>query len=255
MGGGNSGVCRGRNVTVGRNVIFDGRITIGDDTVIGHNAILLGDITIGSGNRIGHNVVIGTGPQHRTEDGRDARGGPHRITIGNRNVIREGVCIHRPVGEVTGVGDDNYIMNRVTIPHDAVVDSHVTVADNVSLGGHVRLHPHTFLGFGANVHQHVKIGKCAMIGMGTAITKDVLPFSLISRGRFTKVNGIGLRRIGASERDISGICAMYEALGDTPPGADAQRWYERDLLHFLGPDGSSLAGCFAPPPRVTAKMG
>ena len=216
---------------IGDNVILEGRITIGTGTRIDHGCILRGTISIGRNNWIYPYCVVGTGPQHKDfADSHPPDSG--RIEIGDDNTIREFATVHRPTGSsATRVGSHCYIMAYPHIAHDVVIGDYVIMTTRVTLGGHVHIHDYANIGQGTQIHPYCRIGKYAMVGMGSSITKDVPPFALMNRQRFTKINRIGLERSHMSREDVAGIDAYYKG---TRGGPDT--WYKEEMESF--PKGS-----------------
>ncbi|HAV64812.1 MAG TPA: acyl-[acyl-carrier-protein]--UDP-N-acetylglucosamine O-acyltransferase, partial [Verrucomicrobiales bacterium] len=97
----------GANVQVGPHAIVDAQVVVGDGTVIGPQVHLTGHLQIGRENRFHTGAVIGDAPQdlkYRNE--------PTRVVIGDRNVFREHVTVHRAskVEEDTVIGSDCLLM-------------------------------------------------------------------------------------------------------------------------------------------------
>ena len=113
------------------------------------------------------------------------------------------------------------------IAHDVVIGDHVIMTTRVTLGGHVHIHDYANIGQGTQIHPYCRIGKYAMVGMGSSITKDVPPFALMNRQRFTKINRIGLERNHVPREAIARHRCLLQ--GRTRSGPDA--WYkERDRV-------------------------
>lgn len=228
------GVSLGEDVEIGSNVVLEGEVTVGRRTRIDHGCVVRGAVTIGEGNWIYPYGVIGTGPQHR--DFADVSpleppAGPDRIVIGDNNVIREFATIHRPTASKrTAIGSNCYIMAYPHIAHDCVIGDEVILATRVTLGGHVEIRRCANVGQGTKVHPYCKIGSYTMIGMGSSITKDVLPFSLMNRQVFTKINRVGMERNKISQEDIAGIEGLY---GRGLPVRNPSRWYEAEIASFM----------------------
>ena len=227
-------VTLGDDTHIGDNVILEGRITIGTSTRIDHGCILRGNVSIGRYNWIYPYCVMGTGPQHKDfADSHPPDSG--RIEIGDNNTIREFATVHRPTeSHATRVGSHCYIMAYPHIDHDAVIGDHVIMTTRVTLGGHVHIHDYANIGQGTQIHPYCRIGKYAMVGMGSSITKDVPPFALMNRQRFTKVNRIGLERSHVPWEDIAGIDAYYRGSRGGPA-----TWYKGEIESF--PKGSVRA--------------
>lgn len=211
--------------------IVDANATIGDGTVIKPYTVIGPEVVIGSNNTIGPNVVIdgkttigneniiypfasiGLAPQDISYANE-----PTKVIIGNGNIIREGVTIHRgtPKGiGYTKIGDSNYLMAWCHIAHDCVIGNHVIIANGAMLGGHVTIGDYAVLGGLVAVHQFVRIGEHAFIGGKSAISMDVPPFMLVASERSTKVfgpNNVGLKRKGFSNETIRLLKQAYKIL-------------------------------------------
>jgi UDP-N-acetylglucosamine acyltransferase len=209
-------------------VIADG-VSLGNGNVIGPYAIILGPARIGDGNWIGPHVVIGTpaeirGIDHGVPGQRPVGTG---VIIGHRNVIREYTTIHQGHYDVTSIGDDGYLMNKVYIGHDNAIGNGVTMASSVTLGGHVHIGEGANLGMGATVHQRRRIGPGCMIGMGAVVTRDIPPYALAfgTPCHIRGVNRVGMRRSGIAAETIDDIERAYAAGAlPVPTEATAAAW-------------------------------
>jgi UDP-N-acetylglucosamine acyltransferase len=198
-------------------------VQLGDNNVIGPYTVIIGPTSIGDGNLIGPHASIGTPAEFR--------GGPHPtgwdgeidgagVTIGNNNIVREFVTINQGTHESTTMGDDCYILARSHIGHDCVLHHGVTLADAVQLGGHTQVWSWANIGMGAVVHQRLLVGPGAMIGMGSAVRKDVPPFTIAvgNPSRVSGVNRVGLSRRGCTDEMIDEFTAYVG--GKSPVPAD-----------------------------------
>jgi len=187
-------------------------VTIGSGTVVGAHAMIDGWTTIGEDNHIFPFSAVGFAPQDLKY-----RGGPTRLVIGNRNIIREYATIHRGTeggGGVTRMGDDNLIMAYAHVAHDCVIGNGVIMANAATLAGHVHIDDHAVVGGLSAVHQFVRIGTHAYIGGMAGINKDIPPYMLVS-GAPAKLYGpnlIGLKRKGFSDEAILGLKRAYKTL-------------------------------------------
>jgi UDP-N-acetylglucosamine acyltransferase len=185
------------------DVVIGPYCVIEDDVIIGSGTVLESKVTIKSGTRIGaHNhiadgAVLGGDPQDRKYGGE-----PTFLHIGDKNVIREFVTMHRATGEgrATCVGDDCYIMAYCHLGHNATVGNHVTMANSVGVSGHVTIEDLATLGGMVGVHQFARVGKVAMVGGFTKVTRDVPPFMLVDGidEQVHDINAVGLRRMGVT---------------------------------------------------------
>ena len=226
-------VTLGDGVEIGNNAILEGVVSIGPKTRIDHGTIIRGNVRIGRNNWIYPYCTIGTGPQHTSHKEKSVKGSIKKnktIEIGDNNTIREYGTIHLPVGDRTVIGSGCHILSYCHIAHDAVLRDGVTMSTQITLGGHVELMDYSTVGAGTDIHQYCRIGPYAMIGMGSAITKDVLPFALINRQEFTKVNGVGLLRNKIKKSDIRNIEATYAG---NFPVKKPKLWYEKEISDFM----------------------
>ena len=149
---------------------------------------------IGAGNRFYAGCVIGEAPQdvkYKDE--------PTRLHIGDNNLFREGVTVHRSAkaGEATVIGSHNFLMVNSHVAHKCCLGNHVILANGALLGGHVEVADRVFISGNCLVHQFIRVGTLALMQGGSAISKDLPPFT-IARGdnRLCGLNIIGLRRAG-----------------------------------------------------------
>ena len=129
------GVKIGANVTVGPFTYIGKDVEIGDDNEIMSHVVIKGPTKIGNENRIFPYAIVGEECQDKKYNGE-----PTRLEIGDRNVIRESVQIHRGTVQdkgVTIVGNDNLLCVNAHIAHDVVVGNHTHIGNNSILGGHV----------------------------------------------------------------------------------------------------------------------
>ena len=181
-------------------------VELGSDNTIGPFAVIGGGARIGDGNWIGAHCVIGAPPEMKSER-HDAgwidRLDP-RVTIGDRNVIREGAQVHAGWVSVTRVGDGLFIMNQVYVAHDSVLDHGVTIASSATLAGYVRIGRDANVGMGVAIHQRRSVGAFAMVGMNSVVTRDLPPFAVSfgSPARPHRANIVGLERGGVSAEAV-----------------------------------------------------
>jgi UDP-N-acetylglucosamine acyltransferase len=201
----------GRDVTVGPYAVVEEGTAIGDGCEIRAHAVVKRFTDLGAGNRVHEGAVLGGEPQDLSF--RDAE---TRLVVGDRNVIREGVTIHRSTkpGGATVVGSDCFLMACVHVAHDCRVGDRVVMANNVMLAGHVEIADRAFLGGGVAVHQFCRVGRAAMVGGVAKVVQDCLPF-VITDGhpaRARGVNVIGLRRAGVTTTQLRAVKEAYRLL-------------------------------------------
>jgi len=201
----------GRDVSVGPFAVVEAGAVIGDGSEIRAHAVVRSLVTLGSATRVHEGAVLGGEPQDLSFRDRDSR-----LVIGDRNVLREGVTIHRSTkeGGVTVVGSDCFLMANVHVGHDNRIGDRVIMANNVMLAGYVEIGERAFLGGGAGVHQFCRVGRLAMIGGNAKVVQDCLPF-VITDGHPARARGlnvVGLRRAGVSASQLRLLKEAYRFL-------------------------------------------
>jgi UDP-N-acetylglucosamine acyltransferase len=183
---------------VGPYSVIDGEVSIGAGTRLMHSVSLRGPMRVGAGNVLYPNVCVGYEPQDRKFDPSTDGAG---VIIGDRNILREGVTIHRATGaKPTTMGDDNYLMCNSHLGHDVVIGSRVTMANGALMAGHVEVGDGVVFGGNAAVHQFCRIGRMVMFSGLVCVTQDVPPFCVVYHNRsIGSLNIIGLRRAGLRE--------------------------------------------------------
>jgi UDP-N-acetylglucosamine acyltransferase len=203
---------------------------IGEGTVVGAGATIGPHVRIGRNNRIGASCII----DGHTQIGDDNvlfpfgsfglppqdlkyKGEATALVIGDRNVFREFVTIHR--GTVTGrsatrIGSRNYLMAYGHVAHDCLVGNDTILSHGTTLGGHVDVDDFATLGGYVGIHQFCRVGRHAFIGGFSACTKDVVPFSKTvgNRALIYGMNTVGLVRRGFTPDTIHKLKAAYRLL-------------------------------------------
>ena len=202
----------GAGTAIGPYVTIGERVTIGRDCKIGASCVIDGVTEIGDGNEIFPMTSIGMVPQDLKFGGE-----PTRVVIGDRNVIREFVTIHRGTaggGGVTTIGHHNLLMAYTHIAHDCQVGSDTIFGNAATLAGHVLVEDFANVGAFSGVHQFCRVGKYAFIGDYSVVTKDALPYvkSVGNRARIYGINTIGLMRRGFSPETIAKLRRAYRVL-------------------------------------------
>jgi UDP-N-acetylglucosamine acyltransferase len=187
-------------------------VRIGKECRVGASTVIDGMTEIGDGNEIFPMASVGLIPQDLKFGGETTR-----LVIGNRNVIREFVTIHRGTaggGGVTRIGDRNLFMAYAHIAHDCDVGNETIFANGATLAGHVLVEDYATIGAFSGVHQFCRVGKYAFIGGYSVVTKDALPFAKTvgNRARIYGVNTIGLVRRKFSQESIAKLRRAYRHL-------------------------------------------
>lgn len=260
----------GEGVTIGPGASVGPHCRIGDRTRLGANVIIIENATIGDDNVFHAGAVIGDDPQDRAFDPDVDRG---RLLIGDRNIFREFVTIHRGAGAggPTTIGDDGYFMANTHIGHNCAVANHVTMTNCSVLGGHVRVGERAVLSAFSVVHQFCEIGEYAMLQANAGVSQHVPPYCIVHRfgNQLAGVNVVGLRRSGKFTRDeISEIRKAYRLIfrSSSVPSAALMRasaleWSPaaRRLIEFIehamSLEGPRARGVCAGAPRAIRAAG
>ena len=200
------------DVVVGPWSIIGPDVEIGEGTVLGPHVIVKGPTRIGKHNQVYQFSSLG----EDTPD-RKYKGEPTRLVIGDHNIIREGVTMHRGTiqdRDETTVGDHNLIMAYAHVGHDSVIGNHCILVNNVALAGHVHIDDWAILSGYTLVHQFCHIGAHSFAGMGTAIGKDVPAYVTVSGNpaEARSMNFEGLRRRGFSAEAIQALRRAYKTV-------------------------------------------
>ena len=203
--------CLAEDVAVGPFTIIDGPVTIGAGSRIGPHCHLIGPLTLGCHNTVHAGCVLGEAPQHL-----GYKGEPTPLTIGDHNIFREHVTIHRgmPNTHSTSIGDHNFLMVGSHIAHDVSLGNHCIFANCAVVGGHAEIQDRVLLSGNSAVHQHCRVGTLALVGGTTAISMDLPPFWIV-QGEINVVKGVnilGMRRAGYSSDEISAVRRAYRLL-------------------------------------------
>jgi UDP-N-acetylglucosamine acyltransferase len=199
------------DVRVGPYAVVEDETSIGEGCEIGAHAVVKRFTTLGARNRVYEHAILGGEPQDVK-----FRGEQSRLVIGDDNLIREYVTVHRASGEgeATRVGDRNFLMVGVHVAHNCEVGDDNTFANGAALAGHITVEDHVFLSSNVGAHQFVRFGRYAMVGGKSKIVQDVLPF-FTTDGNPPSVRGlntIGLRRGGFAPETRAALKRAYQFL-------------------------------------------
>ncbi|NOX20818.1 MAG: acyl-ACP--UDP-N-acetylglucosamine O-acyltransferase [Nitrospirae bacterium] len=199
-------------VTIGPYCIIGKGVKIHRGTILHNNVVIEGNTEIGQDNEIFPFTTIGLPPQDLKYHGEETG-----VRIGNKNIIREYITIHR--GSVGGdgyttIGSNNFLMAYVHIAHDCKVGNHVIMANAATLGGHVEVEDHVVIGGMVAVHQFSRIGAYAMVGGFSGVAQDIPPYMTASGPRATLygLNTVGLKRNGFTDETIAELKQAYRIL-------------------------------------------
>jgi UDP-N-acetylglucosamine acyltransferase len=234
----------GENVEVGALAVIEGSVTIGESCIIRPGAFLFGPLTMGKGNAIYSGAVLGERPQHLKYNNE-----PTTLEIGDRNIIRENVTVHRGTTHSmkTVIGDDNFLMANSHVAHDCVVGHRCVLANGALLAGHVILEDNVILSGNCAVHQFCRLGRLSLLGGCSATQKDIPPFVMqLGLDNVVGLNLVGMKRAGMSREQINAARAAFRMLfreGLVLPAAMAKMEREFGALDVIQEMLTFLRGC------------
>lgn len=199
-------------VSIGHGAYIGSDVIIGEGSIIGPYVVIKGNTIIGKNNKIFQFSSIGDDPQDITYNGE-----PTKLEIGDFNIIREYCSISRGTAKelgITTIGNNNYFMAYTHVGHDCILGNNIIMVNYSGLSGHVTVHDYANIGAYAAVHQFCHIGTSSFIGRATYISKDVLPYLMISGydAATCGINLVGLRRRGFSPEKIETIKRAYKII-------------------------------------------
>ena len=201
----------GVGVKIAAFATVEADVELGDFCSVGSGAVVKSGVKAGCHNDFAEHAVIGGAPQHAARPEHTGR-----VVIGDHNVFREFVTIHRALkpGTATVIGNHNYVMAGVHFGHDVTVGSNCICANNALLGGHATIEDRAFVSGAVAVHQFCRIGRLAMVGGHARVVQDVPPYMLIDghSGCVCGLNVVGLRRSGHSAADIAELKDAYRVI-------------------------------------------
>ncbi len=195
---------------IGPYVVIEGPVRIKRGTRVMAHAYLTGWTEIGENNEIHPGVVLGEAPQDKTYRGEESY-----LKIGDHNVFREYVQVHRgtSLGSSTIIRDHNYFMAGAHVGHNCRLENHIVLANGALLGGHVEVGDRAFISGHCVVHQFVRVGELSLMRGLSGTSRDVPPYSIVDWQHTVRgVNVLGLKRAGFEEQRIRQIKDVFRVL-------------------------------------------
>ena len=203
----------GDGVVVGPYTVIEADVVIGADCEVGPFCRFDSGTTVGARNRFESHCSVGAPPQDLKYAGEKTR-----LVIGDDNVVREFVTLHRGTadgGGLTTIADKSLFMAYAHVAHDCNVGSQTIFANGATLAGHVDVADFATIGAFSAIHQFSRVGTHAFLGGFTAASKDCLPFMSTVGNRPAKCYGpntIGLERRGFSKESLEALKQMWRLL-------------------------------------------
>ncbi len=180
----------GRDVTIDVNVVFEGKVELGDDVTIGPNCVVR-DVVIGTGSEIMPNCVI----EHAVIGARCQIGPFTRIRPETR--IADEVHLGNFVEVKKSVIDEATKINHLSYVGDSEIGKRVNVGAGTITCNYDGAYKHktqigddVFIGSNTQLIAPVTVGEGATIGAGSTITRDAPEQHLtLSRSKQITIEG------------------------------------------------------------------
>jgi UDP-N-acetylglucosamine acyltransferase len=164
---------------------------------------------MGARNIVHSMAVIGGDPQDRKFKSSEFS----QTLIGDDNIFRENVTIHRGTGlnTTTRIGHRNYFMACSHVGHNATVCNDVTFVNGAAMAGHSAIGDRAILGAYCQIHQFCRMGRLAMLSSCVGMAVDFPPFFLsMTTNALNQFNAVGLRRSGMPRSSINALRRMFQ---------------------------------------------
>jgi UDP-N-acetylglucosamine acyltransferase len=210
--------------------IVDPKAEIGEGVEIGPYSVIEKGVSIGEGTRIGSHVVI----REWTQIGRRCqilqfasigeapqflgyRGEKTSLQIGDQNIIREFVTLHRGTphgGGKTVIGNNNYFMAYCHVAHDCQIGNDVIMSNAATLAGHIVIEDRAIIGGLVAIHQFIRVGTYAILGGFSGVLLDIPPYTKAQgdRAKLFGLNTVGLKRANFSEETMKALKKAYRII-------------------------------------------
>jgi UDP-N-acetylglucosamine acyltransferase len=195
---------------IGPYTVIDGTVKIGPGTRVMSHAYITGWTEIGAENEIHAGAVLGDSPQDL-----GYRGERSFLRIGDHNIIREHVQVHRGTGpdSATVIGNHNFLMANAHVGHNCTLGDYIVLVNGALLGGHVQIEDRAIISGNCVVHQFVRVGELSLMRGLTGTSRDVPPYAIVDwQHRVRGVNAVGLKRAGFDEQRIRAIKEAFKIL-------------------------------------------
>jgi len=203
----------GAEVSIGPYAVIGPEVVLGEGTWVGPHAVIQGPAVIGRENKIFQFASVGEGPQDKKFSGEKTR-----LVMGDHNVVRECVTLHRGTvqdrGETT-IGSHNLFMAYAHVAHDCILGDHNILVNSATLAGHVKLGDHIIISAFCAVHQFCQVGSHSFLSHACLVSKDVLPYVMVTGGDQATVCGLnfeGLKRRHFTQGQIELLRQAYKII-------------------------------------------
>ena len=149
------------SVDIGPFCIIEDNVSIKKNCKIHSHVIIKSGTSIGENCEIFSGAILGETPQDLKYDGEETK-----LKIGDNNIIREYVTIHRGTSDriTTKIGNNCMLMAYSHVAHDSIIKNNVILSNSVQVGGHVDIDDFVIVGGSTPIHQFCKLGRYCFIG-------------------------------------------------------------------------------------------
>ena len=154
------------SVEIGPFCIIGEDVEIKKGSKLLSHVVLKGPTTIGENNTIYQFATVGDDTPNKKYKGEKTK-----LIIGDNNIFREGVTIHRGTIQdqgITQIGSNNLFMAYSHVAHDCTVGDNNVFANLAGIAGHVSVGNNVNVGAITTVHQFCKMGDFSFAGMNTS---------------------------------------------------------------------------------------
>jgi len=202
----------GIGVEIGAYSVIEKGVLIDQGTKVGPHVVIREGTQVGKKCQIFQFASIGEAPQAVAY-----RGEKTSLMMGDRNIVREFVTLHRGTikgGGKTVIGDDNFFMAYAHVAHDCQIGNQVVMANGATLAGHIMIEDYATIGGLSAVHQFCQIGTHAFVSGLTGVSLDIPPFMLASgsRAKLFGLNLVGLKRHHFSDETLKALKKAYRII-------------------------------------------
>lgn len=172
-----------RTAVIGDNVVIEPGCHIGEGVRIAHNVV------VHAGSKIGSHTIVRAGAVIGAEGfgfARLADGTPVRfihlagVSIGQNVEIGTNNTICRGTLQDTVIEDHVKMDSLVHIGHNCHIETGAFITACAEFSGGVRLGENAWVGPNSSILEKVKIGARALVGIGSVVTKDVAPDTVVA---------------------------------------------------------------------------
>ena len=173
----------GKECRIAETAVVEKGVVIGNHVTIGHNTVVRSGSVIEDNTTIGCNTTIGSEGFQLITDGSNA---PMHIThVGRCHIcsnvyIGDNTCICNSLFEgETYVGEGAKIDNLVHIAHNLYIGKGAVITAHVITCGSSIIEDGAWIAPNSSILNRVTIGKGAKVGLGSVVTRDVAPYTVV----------------------------------------------------------------------------